>query len=447
MRGPSRTITSGATLPAVLAGTSGLPADDDAVDNPPDAPADIPSESSPSEPSPARWRDRLREPWAAARLTGLAAYLLSRAFVLAGAAAVATQRVVDLRPKDPTGVLTPLDGNAGKGMLDVLLDWDSAWYLRIVRMGYPRHVVPHVKFEVLDARAAFFPVYPFLVRGLNNVLPGGDTWVSLGLNVFAGFAFVYLVGLLTRRLFDVESARRAMVLTAMFPGSFVLLYAYSEAVMLLFSALCLWLLHEKRWWAAGLAAAVVTASRPNGVAAAVACAVAALFAIKNDREWKALIAPILAPVGWLSFQVLLSLHAHERGVWFRVQTEAWGEGLSFGMTALRRIGSAIVDPLGSPGSMLTLFSVAAMIGLLYGSWKIKLPPAWWAYSATILALMLLPATVTARPRFLYTAFPIFIGFAAWWPRRYRDSWAFLMAVCGAGLVAVTAIYGARGAIP
>ena len=42
-----------------------------------------------------------------------------------------------------------------------------------------------------------------------------------------------------------------------------------------------------------------------------------------------------------------------------------------------------------------------------------------AYIAVVLALMLLPATVTARPRFLFTAFPLFISAAAWWPRQDR----------------------------
>ena len=389
-----------------------------------------------------------RDPWLTARLVALIAYVLSRGFVVAGAAAVVTERAIADRPEDFDPLHPPaLVGNAGKGILEVLLDWDSAWYLRIVRMGYPRLVPPDVTYGNLEARAAFFPIYPFSVRTLARLLPGGDVWVAIGLNVVLGAAFVYVVGLLARRIWDVEVAQRAMVLTAMFPGSFVLLYAYSEAVMLFAMALCLWWLHERKWLAAGVAAAVVTAARPNGVAAAVACGVAALFAIKERREWKALVAPIVAPIGWLVFQVGLSRHANESGVWFRVQREAWGEGVSFGVTAISRTWTAISDPLGSPGSMFTLGSLVAMVVMIYGSWKVKIPPAWTAYSATVLLLMLLPSTVTARPRFLYTAFPLLIGFAAWWPKKYRESWGFVMAICGAGLVAVTAVYAARGAIP
>lgn len=446
-RDPGRSGTP-ATLPAVpdVISADDVPGAPDpvvpsgsAMDGPPATPAETAT-------GRGSWRG---DPWVSARIMGVVAYLISRGFVLAGGAAIATERAIAARPKDVSPEIVPLEGNALKGMIDVLLDWDSAWYLRIVRMGYPQHVIPNVTFgdDSYHARAAFFPVYPFLVRALDRVLPGGDVWVAITLNFLLGLAFVLVVGKLARRAYGVEAAQRAMVLTAMFPGSFVLLYAYSEATMLLAMALCLWWLGEKRWWAAGLAAAIVTAARPNGLAAAVACAVAALIAIRRDREWKALIAPVLAPVGWLAFQILLSIHAHERGVWFRVQREAWDEGLSFGGTALSNIWKVIKEPLGSPGGMFTLGSIAAMLFMLYGSRRIKMRPEWWGYSIAILALMLLPSTVTARPRFLYTAFPLLIGFAAWWPKRRHEWWGFIMAACGAGLVAVTAVYGARGAIP
>ena len=70
-----------------------------------------------------------------------------------------------------------------------------------------------------------------------------------------------------------------------------------------------------------------------------------------------------------------------------------------------------------------------------------------AYIAVVIALMLLPATVTARPRFLFTAFPLFISAAAWWPRRDRAIWDLMLVACGAGLVALTTLYGVFGAIP
>ena len=75
-----------------------------------------------------------------------------------------------------------------------------------------------------------------------------------------------------------------------------------------------------------------------------------------------------------------------------------------------------------------------------------------AYVVVVLALMLIPETVTARPRFVYTAFPLFLSAGAWWPDDdeagwAHEGWTLLIALCAAGLVTLTALYGVYGAIP
>ena len=143
------------------------------------------------------------------------------------------------------------------------------------------------------------------------LLPGGDVFAALFVNLVMGAAAVYVIGLLALRLFDLPTARAAMVLTAMFPGSFVLSFAYSEATMLLLAALCLLWLVQDRWLLAGIAAALTTASRPNGVAVIAACAVASYFAIRRRGDWRSLVAPLLAPIGWIAFQIFVGYQAGE----------------------------------------------------------------------------------------------------------------------------------------
>ena len=77
----------------------------------------------------------------------------------------------------------------------------------------------------------------------------------------------------------------------------------------------------------------------------------------------------------------------------------------------------------------------------------RLPAAFNAYVAVVVLLMLLPSTVTARPRFIYTAFPMFIAAAVWFERDKRDWWPYVIGACSAGLVGLTALYGVLGAIP
>jgi hypothetical protein len=70
-----------------------------------------------------------------------------------------------------------------------------------------------------------------------------------------------------------------------------------------------------------------------------------------------------------------------------------------------------------------------------------------AYIIVVVLLMILPETVTARPRFVFTAFPLFICAGAWFEKDHRDWWPYVLAACAAGLVGLTGLYGVLGAIP
>jgi 4-amino-4-deoxy-L-arabinose transferase-like glycosyltransferase len=396
--------------------------------------------------------------WRGALVRSGLVYVFSRLCVALGAAIVAAELRADLNKvtadfpnapfADPNYFDKAIPKNAVRPMLDVLNSWDGQWYLRIVTMGYPRHVQPHVTFDVLDARAAFFPLYPMVVRAADRILPGHETIAAFIVNFVLGAVAVFLVGLLARQLFDVKVGERAMVLMAVFPGAFVLSFTYSEALLLTVAAGCLWCLLNRYWLAAGILAALGTATRPNGLALCLACLVAAVIAIYRRRDWWALLAPALSPIGLGLFMLLLDRHAHETGIWFRVQREAWKEGTSFGFTALRRTFAAFAHPLTSPTDLVTAVSVLAMLVLLYLLWRRRLPWPIVGYIAGVLLLMLIPSTVTARPRFLYTAFPLLISAAAWFEYEdHRGWWPYAVGACCAGLTGLTALYGVLGAIP
>ncbi|MFM2077944.1 MAG: hypothetical protein RJA49_1834, partial [Actinomycetota bacterium] len=342
--------------------------------------------------------------WGAALSKAGLVYILSRLCVAVGAAIVAAELRADENARianfpsapyaDPHYVLRSIPKSALRPILDVLTSWDGIWYLRIVRNGYPTTVRPHVTYFVPEARAAFFPTYPMLVRWLDHVIPGGDTIAALTTNLVLGAVAIWLIGLLARELYGVRVGERTMVLVALFPGSFVLSFAYTEALLITFGAACMWFLLKRNWWLAGLFAALGTATRPNGVALVAACAVASFVAIRERREWMSLAAPLLAPVGFVAFQLWLGHHTGEAGVWFRVQTQAWGEGTSFGLTAMRRTWEAISRPLTSPTNTITAVSVVTLL-LLFWFWrKYRLPSFMSAYIIVIVLLMILPETVT-----------------------------------------------------
>ena len=406
--------------------------------------------------------------WRRALIVGLGAYVVSRICVLAGAAVRASQVVVDQRkdgePEDSTFSL----------ISGVFTSWDGRWYLELVRNGYPESIPQNITYEQLEARAAFFPMFPGAVRAVDRLLPGGDTFAALFLNFVLGAIAVVLVGLLARRVFSIGVAARSMTLFAIFPGSFVLSFAYSEALFIVFAASCLLLLLDEQWLLAGLAAALATATRPNGVAIVFACLVASAIAIRKKGDWSSIIAVLLAPVGFVGFQLYVDSISGERGAWFRVQREAWAEGTSFGATAVTNSLEFITSPFDSSADALTFVSLLALGFMVFAAYKKHIPLPWVAFSAVIIALMLIPETVTARPRFVFTAFPLFIAVAAWWPQSEpereadavgetagvrtvdsrpdrmswdRGAWDFALVLCGAGLAVLTNLYAVFGAIP
>jgi Gpi18-like mannosyltransferase len=395
--------------------------------------------------------DEAGSSWSRAVVVGLTVYLVSRLCVIAGTAVRAAQVTVDARlDGDP-------DPGAGSIISGVLTSWDGLWYLEIVRQGYPSSIPPNITYDQLEARAAFFPLYPWTVRIVDAILPGGDTVAALSVNFVLGAVSVVLVGLLARRLYSVNVAARAMTLYAIFPGSAILSFAYSEALLIVLATACLIFLVDERWLLAGLAAALATAARPNGVAVVAACVVASALAIRRSRQWWSLVSVALAPIGFLLFQWYIDRTTGERGAWFRVQREAWSEGTSFGATAVVNTVGFLTSPLSSPTDALTALTMAALLAMVFCAWRARLSWILVAYSAVVIALMLIPETVTARPRFLFTAFPLFIAVAAWWPERPstdhdRANWEYLgwdvtLVASGAGLAALTGLYAVFGVIP
>jgi hypothetical protein len=406
------------------------------------------------EDTPAEAADRAR--WRRAVTVGLLAYLVSRLCVLGGAIVRASQMVIDQRKANEP------EDSAVDLITGVFTSWDGRWYLELVRLGYPDNVPANITYEQTEARAAFFPMYPGAVRAVDALLPGGDTAAALFLNFVLGGIAVVLVGLMARRVFSSSVAAKAMVLFAVFPGSFVLSFAYSEALFIVLAAACLLLLIDEKWLLAGLAAALATATRPNGVAVVFACLVASAIAIRNKRQWSSLLAVLIAPLGFVGFQLYVDDAAGERGIWFRVQREAWSEGTSFGVTAVENTFGFLTSPFDSTADALTFLSLAPLVLMAYAAWKRRVPAPWIAFSVVIIALMLIPETVTARPRFVFTAFPLFIALAAWWPvpsatnrdadeldslSWERQSWNLVLVTCGAGLAVLTNLYAVFGAIP
>jgi len=353
-------------------------------------------------------------------VSALAVYAASRLVVLAGAATAAYLRT-------------------GTRVVDVLISWDGTWYLDIVRGGYPGDPVERGG-ELLPNPIAFFPLYPLLVRGANRVLPGQEVVAALAVSLAAGAAATVLVALLTRRLAGPSAGLRAAALFALAPGAFVLSMAYAEGVLLAAAAGCLLLLLQRRWAWAGVAAAVAGAARPTGIVLAVCCAWAAWEAWRRGEGLRPLVAPLLAPLGTAAYFAWLWVHTGSATIWFRTQQEVWRERIDWGDATVDRVFEFGRHPFEDPAVAVVVLGLAVAVAGVVLLVTTDLPKTLYVYTAGVLFLTVASATLGARPRFVFTAFPLVVAAAI----RLRGTAYTVVLATGAAVLPLLVVFYSKG---
>ncbi|MDQ1493350.1 MAG: hypothetical protein QOJ23_5864 [Actinomycetota bacterium] len=324
----------------------------------------------------------------------------------------------------------------------VLTVWDGRWYDSIARHGYPASV-PQGDFYAgtgrqVQSAVAFFPLYPLLTRALDRVLPGGADVAGVVLALLIGAVATVLVWMVAEKVADRHVADRAAVLFAFSPGAFVLSLVYAEGLLILFSAACLLALLERRWLLAGVMAALAGATRPNATSVFLVCAWAAAVAIWKDREWRAVVAPLLAPVGMVAFFVYLWWHTGETLIWFRVESQGWGERIDFGKSNIGVFADVVTRPLHNPNRIVLALSMVAAVALMALLVRAKLGAILNIYAVSGLGLVL-ASHINARPRFIFVAFPLVIALAK--SVRRPPAFMVLTAAFAASTVMLTVFYG------
>jgi hypothetical protein len=295
----------------------------------------------------------------------------------------------------------------GSSLERVFTQWDGAWYIWVADHGYPTGA----QYQHHLSDVAFFPVFPALIRGFASVTRLSTLHAAILVSFVLGAAATVLVWQLAARLVGRDKANRATALFVFFPGAFVLSMAYAETVMIVAAAACLLLLLDRRWTWAGVAGAVATATRPNGIAVLVACAVVAAVAIARRREWPALIAPMLAACGVGSFFTYLWLRTGHVNAWFQSERVMWHDHFSAGASILRRIGGLFTRPptsldSGRLNDLIATIGIVLVIAAVVWLVRTAMPLAVKAYTIAALVIPALSYAVGPRPRMLLAAFPM-----------------------------------------
>ncbi|HET6305479.1 MAG TPA: mannosyltransferase family protein [Myxococcota bacterium] len=293
--------------------------------------------------------------------------------------------------------------------LDVWGRYDTVWYLDIAARGY---LAPAVLLRE-QSTLAFFPLYPWLVRGLHTLLPAawqGDAaryLAALALsNALALCALGAVYALVRAAYGDEARARRAVLYLVLFPGSFFLSCAYSESLFLFLAAAALLAGFRGRWGLAGACALLLGLTRPAGVLVAPALAVLYLeqraFDLRRVR-WDAL-ALVAAPASLLAHAAHLALLTGDPWALLHAQA-AWGRALSLPWATL--LSPAHFHPVMGPLELAaTLLFLALSLALL-----LERQRAFAAFTFLSLVPILASGTLMSAVRLLAVAFPAFAALA------------------------------------
>jgi hypothetical protein len=176
--------------------------------------------------------------------------------------------------------------------------WDWGFYGPIANDGYLAHWSADERF------AAFFPLFPLLVHGLDVVMPGGPLVAALTISVMSLLGTLVLLHRLVERELDARTARRAVWFLLAFPTAFFLIAPYPSALFLLLAVGALYAMRTGNWWVAGALGALASATRSSGVLLGLPFVMEYVRQHGRRLRWSAL-AVLLVPAGLVAYALYL----------------------------------------------------------------------------------------------------------------------------------------------
>ncbi|MEU8923544.1 hypothetical protein AB0D10_21810 [Kitasatospora sp. NPDC048545] len=338
----------------------------------------------------------------------------------------------------------PARFGGGANPWDVLASWDGWWYQQVAQFGYHPALVPIVGSEgynVEQNSAAFFPLYPGLMRLTSEVTPFGLYGAGMLVSVVASlFAAAGIYAVVEKMTGDARTGVIAAGIWAIAPGSGAEWAVYSDSTFVALAAWACYCVMTKRWIAAGVITLVSGLNRPTAAALIGAVGLAALVELyrRESGVLRPLTAVLLAPVGLLGYVGWVGWRMGEWGGYFRLQHDAWlhyfdgGQGTWHAIRGvlLGRSDYPFAFPVPDLLATLIVFTLPVLIVLMI---RLRPPLVLTAYTlATIVSVLGSLGIFGNTSRYLLPAFPLFIALAI---AMRKLSWPVLATVLGTGALA------------
>jgi hypothetical protein len=133
--------------------------------------------------------------------------------------------------------------------------FDTPHYITIAQRGYSSDP---------DYLTAFFPGFPLLIR-IAQIFVGNWLLASIVVANICALIFFWYLYRLVEADYGAAVAKRAVILSAIFPTSFFLFMGYTEAPLLCFTVMALYYGRQHKWWLAGVLAGCAALTKQPGI--------------------------------------------------------------------------------------------------------------------------------------------------------------------------------------
>lgn len=299
-------------------------------------------------------------------------------------------------------------------LIQNFMHWDAAWYVRIANEGY-----------FGNQAAAFFPLYPYMIRGLNEL--SGLSYQVSGL-LIANVAFLLALYLLIRLLaidFSKQVTLRTLTLLIAFPTSFYFSAVYTESLFLFWTVGSFYFARNRNWWWVGIFGFFASLTRNTGIL--LILPIVYEYLAERNFDWRRInsdILPIvLIPTGVFAYMLLLTNKIGDPWGFVHAQ-RYWGRAFAWPWTTIwnglldlffkhrpslwSRINHTFDTLIGYWEVVLTALSAVKQ------EWRIR--GSYWLYAASAVVVPLFSPSIPnsyfySIPRFVIVLFPVFLIWA------------------------------------
>ena len=293
--------------------------------------------------------------------------------------------------------------NRAIGWEEMLNRWDALRYLQLARDGYAS--TGEARFSLVG-----FPLYPWVVRGVAWVVRDislSAFLVSGVASIGAGLALQHMV----RRDYGEILSRYAVWFLFIYPTSYFLHLAYTEALLLVL-ALCSFIAaRKKQWLLAGVLGGFAAMTRMNGLILLPAIAFEAWQQYRETRRfdlrwlWLGIIPGGFVVYLWLNFHVTGDALAFTQ-----FMDEKWSKRLAPPWTGIESLWHALhedkMEYVMMVGIAESFFTIAGLLLTVWGWFNLRASYSVWMTGNMLLSIC--SSWIVGVPRYTLVMFPIFI---------------------------------------